>query len=163
MEHAAPAGILKPLGVAEPAQPHDAPDIAALINEWAAQGLTLARSEREVRDAIDQFMVVRDHAGLAACGALVEWPPRVAEVRSVAVAPRARGNGAGRAVVAALVQRAARLGIETVVLLTKTPGFFERCGFEAIPATELPPTFLACAIDAQGRSTAGRVAMRLRR
>lgn len=156
-------GAARARSVAEPALSEDAAGIAELINAWSAQGLTLARSEHEVREAIDQFVVVRDGEGLTACGALVEWPPRVAEVRSVAVAARSRGNGAGRAVVEALIDRADRLGIETVVLLTKTPGFFERCGFVAIPAAELPPTFVACAIEAQGRSTTHRVAMRLQR
>ncbi len=146
---------------AQPAELADAGAIAALINEWAAQGLTLARSEREVADAIEQFVIVRDDEGVAACGALVEWPPRIAEIRSVSVAARARGNGAGRAVVKALIEKAERLGIDTLVLLTKTPGFFERCGFEVIPAEELPPTFIALAIDGQGRSMAGRIAMRL--
>ncbi len=147
--------------VSRHAKPVDAPSIAGLVNNWAERGLTLARSAPEVLEAIHQFVVVEDDAGLAACGSLVEWPPKTAEIRSVAVADRQQGKGAGRAVVAALVAKARSDGVEVVVLLTKSPEFFAKQGFEAIEASDLPAHYLKAAILDRGRSLEGRTAMQL--
>lgn len=139
----------------------DAPGIAALVNLWAERGLTLARSVDEIRASIQQFVVVDDEEGIASCGALVEWPPRMVEIRSVSVADHQQGKGAGRAVVSGLVAKARVELIDTIVLLTKTPEFFAKQGFEAIEHSQLPPEYVATAIIGCGRSLEGRIAMRM--
>ncbi|MCB1282435.1 MAG: GNAT family N-acetyltransferase [Salinibacterium sp.] len=141
---------------------NDAAAIADLVNAWAARGLTLARTPGEVAESIQQFVVVEDEQGLAACGALVEWPPKVAEIRSVAVADHQQGKGAGRAVVSALVAKARDDGLETLVLLTKCPDFFAKQGFEIIDGSELPAHYVQAAIIDCGRTLEGRTAMRMK-
>lgn len=142
----------------------DAPGIAHLVNLWAERGLTLARSVDEIRSCIHQFVVVDDddeNEGLASCGALVEWPPRMVEIRSVSVADRQQGKGAGRAVVSGLVAKAKVELIDTIVLLTKTPQFFVKQGFVEIEHHELPKDYVEAAIYGCGRSLEGRIAMRM--
>ncbi|MEN0020519.1 MAG: GNAT family N-acetyltransferase [Planctomycetota bacterium] len=141
----------------------DAAGIASLVNLWADRGLTLRRDAADIAKTINEFVVVRDdaaeHEGVRACGALVEWPPTVAEIRSVSVADRARGNGAGRAIVEALIAKAKAEGMTTVVLLTKTPAFFAKFGFAEITVDDLPQGYVEGAIVGQGRNVEGRVAM----
>ena len=69
---------------------------------------------------------------IIAAGALhVMWGD-LAEVRSLVVDQSARGLGLGKAIVDALVERAASLGINRVFCLTFEVDFFSRCGFETI-------------------------------
>ncbi len=149
-----------PRGAAE----HDAGDICSLVNQWASRGLTLARTPDEITDSIKQFVVVASterREEIAACGSLVEWPPKIAEIRSVAVADEHQGCGAGRAVVEALIAKARAEGLEIIVLLTKAPEFFAKQGFEEVPLEQLPAEYVESALVAHNRCTQGRTAMQL--
>ena len=99
--------------------------------------------------------------GVIACGATDDCGKGLGEIRSVAVAYDAKGVGAGRAVVEGLVARAPGRGFDQLVLLTKTPAFFERTGFRAIELAQAPAWFVRERIVAAGRSTEGRTVMRL--
>lgn len=147
-----------------PAVNDDTHAICALVNQWASRGLTLARIPSEIADSIHQFVVVKDTAkseGIAACGSLVEWPPKIAEIRSVAVSDAHQGCGAGRAVVEALIAKARADGLDIVVLLTKAPEFFAKQGFESVPLEQLPAEYVEAALVGRNRCTQGRTAMRL--
>ena len=52
-------------------------------------------------------------------GALAVHSPSIAEIRSVAVDPRAKGLGAGREVVEFLLEQARVLDVDEVTLLTR--------------------------------------------
>lgn len=143
-------------------------DLAALselIASWAEVGLMLPRDHLELAASVGNFVVAErmnethEHE-LIACGALeVISSGKLAEIRSVAVNDSARGTGTGAAIVNALVEKAHQIGISDVVLLTKTPGFFSRCGFSVIPAGSIPENFLT-RLGVQGRSLEARTAMR---
>jgi ribosomal protein S18 acetylase RimI-like enzyme len=49
----------------------------------------------------------------------VVFGPDEAEIRALAVRPEARGSGVGRALLAAVIERAASEGVRTLVLLTQ--------------------------------------------
>lgn len=147
-----------------PAALSDACGLCSLVNQWAARGLTLARSASEITKSIDQFMVVErttPRNEIAACGSLVEWPPKIAEIRSVAVADAHQGCGAGSAVVQALIANARAESLDIIVLLTKAPEFFVKQGFEAVPVHALPAEYVEAALVARNRCTLGRTAMRM--
>ena len=60
-------------------------------------------------------------------------------LRSLAVAPRARGAGTGAALVAHAEREAAARGVSTLYLLTTTAeGFFSRLGYQRLDRTKAP-------------------------
>src|SRR5437868_1819544 len=78
----------------------------------AAEHLMLRRTPEQVALAIDDFVVAVDERGrIAACGALKEYSPSVAEVAAIAVAPEAQGNGLGREIVSAIESLAMKRGV----------------------------------------------------
>lgn len=83
---------------------------------------------------------------------LQHWPyaghvvsgPGEAEIRALAVSPEARGNGVGRALLAAVIDRAGGQGIRTLVLLTKPEmraahHLYEEAGFGRLPDRDWSP------------------------
>lgn len=149
--------------VARSARVADARTITRLINLWSRQGFTIARPLGDVLSSVGDFAVATtdDERIPVACGALESVSRELGEIRSVAVDPAAAGNGAGRAVVAHLVEEAAARGMSEVCLLTRVPSFFERCGFEPVDPRVLPGVFLDTHLRRQGRTHVGRTAMRV--
>lgn len=137
----------------------DAGAVCELVNTYADAGLTLRRNIAEVRQVIHEFAVAERGGEIIACGALTTVSPSVAEIRSVAAHPRAKGTGAASHVVRFLVETAVQHDLDRVVLLTKVPGFFARLGFREVAHEFLPPDFVERAIIARGRTLAGRIAM----
>ena len=88
-------------------------------------------------EKVQEFLVAEDAAGqVIGAGALhVMWED-LAEVRSLVVAESARGRGVGHGIVAALLERAAGLGIRRVFCLTFEVEFFRKHGFE--PISDVP-------------------------
>ena len=91
------------------------------------------------------FVVARDDAGRAvACGGLRPLPaallgPGVAEIKRMYATPEARGSGVAVAVLRALEERAATLGVTRLVLETGTSQpdaqrFYAREGYRPMPA-----------------------------
>lgn len=112
------------------ARPADVEGIVALINEYAAEKIMLARTPASVELALQDFVVASDARGrMLACGALKEYSPSLAEVASVAVSREAQGRGLGRHIVQAVEQLAERRGVEELFALTTTPAFFEAVGY----------------------------------
>jgi ribosomal protein S18 acetylase RimI-like enzyme len=70
--------------------------------------------------------------------------PDEAEIRALAVSPDARGSGVGRALLAAVIERAAREGIRHLVLLTQAEmkaahHLYEEAGFSRLPERDWSP------------------------
>jgi amino-acid N-acetyltransferase len=116
----------------------DIPNVLALINAYAANGIMLPRTEFEMSENIRDFSVAYDQGVLIGCGALHFYTPTTAEVRSLAVQPHAKRQGTGRAIVEALEQEARENDLEAIFAFTYVPGFFARLGFEEIERGELP-------------------------
>lgn len=142
------------------ASPIHAAAICRLVAFWADRGLTIRRNLREVITNIDDFVVAMHRQRAVGCGALETVSAEVGEIRSIAVAEHAARVGAGRAVVDALVAKAHARGLSEVVLLTKTPDFFARLGFDAVEHEQLPTAFTGMIARQEGRTLAGKVAMR---
>jgi len=138
------------------AQPTDAAAIARLVNAWAEAGLTLPRTIASIEQSVGEFVVVARGASIMAAGALEVHSPSIAEIRSVAVDPGAKGLGAGRDIVEFLLET---LDVEEVTLLTRVPGFFAKFGFRVVSPDELQPSFIEEAISARGRTLIGRQIM----
>ncbi|HEX5114602.1 MAG TPA: amino-acid N-acetyltransferase [Pseudonocardiaceae bacterium] len=105
--------------------------IKALVDHYAGQVL-LAKELVTLYEAVQEFWVAELESEIVGCGALhVLWED-LAEVRTVAVAPSAAGQGVGHAVVGRLVDLARELGLARVFVLTFETEFFGRHGFVKI-------------------------------
>jgi len=116
----------------------DAPQIEALIADYAKKDVLLPRSLAEICENIRDFIVVEDRGRIIGCGALHLYGPHLCEVRSIAVDPTAQGHGAGRLVVNALLKEAERQKVSCVCLFTRIPDFFGRLGFTVAQRESLP-------------------------
>jgi len=79
--------------IARPATIDDVPAIVELVDEWAAMGLTISRRPEDVEARIDEFAVAELGGAIVSCGALREVGSGIGEIRSIAVASRAKGIG----------------------------------------------------------------------
>jgi amino-acid N-acetyltransferase len=120
------------------ARPEDAPAIARLIAHYVAEGLLLPRSEADVVAGIGRFHVLVKDGGVVGCVALEPYAPALAEIRSLAVDPGARGAGLGSRLVRTALAEARRRRIARVFAVTHAPGFFVRHGFAPVPRATLP-------------------------
>jgi amino-acid N-acetyltransferase len=101
----------------------------ALINGFARQNRMLFRSAAELAEYIHEYQVCQDGAALLGVCGLHPVAGGLAEVRGLAVAPTAAGQGLGRRLVEACLARARTLGVAKVYTLTLVPEFFEKLRF----------------------------------
>ncbi len=116
-------------------------DIAAvlsLINDYAAAGTMLPRTEFELSENIRDFTVAYADDSLVGCAALHFYTPTSAEVRSLAVHPELKGSGVGRKLIEFLEVEARDNSLNSIFAFTYVPGFFGRLGFEEVERGELP-------------------------
>ncbi|RMH12062.1 MAG: GNAT family N-acetyltransferase [Planctomycetota bacterium] len=151
---------LEDKAVAVNAAPIHAAAICRLISHWAERGLTIQRGLRQIVTSIDQFVVAIHRGRVVGCGALELVSDQIGEIRSIAVCEQASRIGAGRAVMDALIAKAHARGLSELVLLTKTPDFFARFGFETVAPVELPFEYVAMIAQQPGRTLEGKIAMR---
>ncbi len=114
----------------------DVKQIKSLVDYYTDDRRLLAKAIVTLYEDVQEFVVAeRSGGGLVACGALhVLWED-LAEVRTLAVAPEAVGQGVGGAVLDALISRARRIGVSRVFCLTFECDFFARHGFREIAGT----------------------------
>jgi amino-acid N-acetyltransferase len=93
----------------------------------------------DLSNSAPQFLVVCDESDQIIGVGGLQWFGKTALLRSVVVAPNARGRGLGQSLVQAL-ERAARDGkAAQLVLLTLTAeSFFEREGYRVIDRSSVP-------------------------
>ena len=116
----------------------DAAQIHDLIANYSGDGTLLPRTLPEICENIRDFVVVENAGRIIGCGALHLYGPHLAEVRSIAVLPDAKGNGAGRRLIDALLKQAGRQEVTCVCLFTRIPEFFARMGFAVAAREEIP-------------------------
>jgi amino-acid N-acetyltransferase len=116
----------------------DIPNLLAVINSYAANGVMLPRTEFEISENIRDFSVAYESGELTGCGALHFYTPATAEVRSLAVVPEVKGHGVGRELVEALEAEARENDLEAMFAFTYVPGFFLKLGFLPVERGELP-------------------------
>jgi len=116
----------------------DVETICSLINEYAEQDMMLFRSRAEIYENLQSFIVADDKGKVVGCESLgVIWKD-LAEIKSLAIATTRKGEGIGSEIVKFAVEKAGRLGVEKVFVLTLIPGFFEKQGFSVIEKDKLP-------------------------
>jgi amino-acid N-acetyltransferase len=118
--------------------------IRSLIDQNVGSGRLLDKHTVNLYEDIQEFCVVESSAGLVVgCGALhVMWED-LAEIRTVAVDERERGQGVGHLIVAELLERARVVGVARVFCLTFAVSFFASHGFKEIFGTPVAPEVYA--------------------
>lgn len=110
------------------ARHEDVPAILDLITRSLQQ--LLPRSGADIEALLDTFWVVEEAGRVVGCCCLEVYSPKIAEVRSLAVHPDARGRRYGARLVATAVAEARQRGIPQVLVVTSNVEFFSRQHFE---------------------------------
>ena len=117
---------------ADAARPHD---LRGALHVLGRSELT----EQDVAERWGHYFVVREDDGRVVAVAGLEVHGEDGLLRSVAVDPEYRGQGLAAALVEAAVERAKRVNLRAVYLLTTTArDYFTRRGFADCPREEAP-------------------------
>ena len=117
----------------------DIPAMQALVASEVKEGVILNRSEDEVATNIRSYVLVKDDGKLIGYTALHVHSKRLAEIRSLIVDEKYRGQKIGQKMVEFTLKEAKELGVEEdVLVLTYLPAFFEKLGFKEINKEVIP-------------------------
>ncbi len=117
----------------------DVKGIRKLIDTYAPQRRLLSKETVTLYESVQEFTVAVDNGEVIGCGALhVLWED-LAEVRTVAVAEKYRGQGIGHRILDAIIERGREIGVNRIFCLTFETDFFGRHGFEEIHGTPVDP------------------------
>ena len=121
------------------ARTSDIKAIRALVDAYTADRRLLSKATVTLYESVQEFWVaVDDDGAVLGCGALhVMWED-LAEIRTVAVDPAARGRKIGHKIVSRLLDVARDLGIARVFCLTFETRFFGSFGFAEIDGAPVP-------------------------
>ena len=109
--------------IVRPAVQGEMPAIKRLIREYPN---LLMQSDLP---RVPSCFVAEYQGRIVGCCALQIYSLRLAEIRSLAVAPDYLRHGVGRNLVEACQRRAEERGIKQVMAVTSSPEFFEKNGF----------------------------------
>jgi amino-acid N-acetyltransferase len=137
----------------------DAFAIEQLIQVHVADGTLLPRSLAEICENIRDFIIVEHDGEIVGCGALHLYGMHLAEVRSITVTSKAKGNGAGRVLIDALLKEAKKQSVTCVCLFTRIPGFFGKMGFQEVAKEALPDKVLKDCVRCPRQNACDEIAM----
>jgi amino-acid N-acetyltransferase len=116
----------------------DVETVARVINERAALGELLPRSQHHIYQTLRDFVVFERGGHILGTGAMHVFWRDLGEVRALAVAGPWQAQGIGTAIVRALLREATALGLEKAFAFTYKPRFFERLSFYLVDKETLP-------------------------
>lgn len=130
--------MAEPVHTIRRATDSDVGAIAAMVRELAGLGHLLPRTAESIETTIDYWHIALSEGQLIGCGSLVPYSETLAEVRSLAVAEHARGNGLGGEILSALIEDAKASEFETLFALTRAVPLFQRHGFKIRRRIQFP-------------------------
>lgn len=113
-----------------PATAGDVPRLEAFIRPFVQAGKLLPRTTEELDELVTNGFVAEQAGAIVGFAALEVYSRKLAEVRSLAVAPQHQGQGIGRHLVQACIDRARDRNILEVMVVTSSEDFFRSCGFD---------------------------------
>ncbi|KRE58593.1 amino-acid N-acetyltransferase [Phycicoccus sp. Soil748] len=125
------------------ARTSDIRTIREIVRPHAESRVLVSKDAVTYYEAVQQFRVGEVGGRVVGFGALhVMWED-LAEIRTLAVSPEAKGLGVGSRLLEALVEDARELGVERLFCLTFEVDFFGRHGFEVIEGQAVDPEVYA--------------------
>ena len=112
------------------AAPADIPALETFIAPFVDDGKLLPRTFDELEELMDNFFIAEYDGRIVGCAALEIYSRKLAEIRSLAVAPETQGMGVGRMLVEACVAVAKGRNVLEVMAITSSDKFFQACGFD---------------------------------
>ena len=103
----------------------DLPAILTLINKQSNNGKILRRPRKEVRKALRSFCVAEHDGTVVGCGAIEIYSKKLAEIRSLVVAPAFQRQGIATTLIARLIQIAKKKKIYEVLAITDRDDVFD--------------------------------------
>ena len=122
-----------------PAHTSDIKGIRQLIDSYSPQGRLLTKETVTLYESVQEFTVAIEGNEVVGCGALHVLLEDLAEVRTVAVIEKLRGQGVGHQILESIILRAKEIGIKRLFCLTFETEFFGRHGFQVIEGTPVAP------------------------
>src|SRR5882724_6829396 len=116
--------------VVRPARGADVRALADLIAPFVEQRILLPRTIDELALLLPNYFVAEDAGRIVGCAALEIYSAKLAELRSLVVAPGYQGQGVGKMLVEACVNRARDEHVLEVMAITSSEDFFRTCGFD---------------------------------
>ncbi|MDR0877641.1 MAG: amino-acid N-acetyltransferase [Treponema sp.] len=117
----------------------DIQDILRLMEPLMQSGVLIRRSADDIQEKQADYVVFGIDAQIHACGALHEWGDNQGEIAAIATDPLYADKGLGRRIVRYLIDRAGKLRLRRVfVLTTHTQDWFESLGFKESTVESLP-------------------------
>lgn len=98
----------------------------------------LPRSEEEITENLDGFLVALQDERIIGTVALRDFGDGLFEVRSLTVASECEGRGIGSSLIAEVVEMARRRNASRIFTLTMKPRLFQRLGFETVSIMRFP-------------------------
>ena len=120
----------------------DVDSLMDMIEYWAKQGQNLPRKRNDIIRGIQTFAVCVKDDKVVGCACLYVYDSGLAEIRSLGVSPVIQRQGQGRAIVNYLLKRASKMFIKRVFVLTRSPEFFSKVGFQKTVIEALPEKIL---------------------
>ena len=110
-----------------------------LVTQEVKDGIILERNQDEVATNIRSYVLAKVDDKLVGYTALHIHSPRLAEIRSLIVSQKYRGEQIGKKIVLFALEEAKTLGVEEEVLvLTYLPEFFKKMNFVEIAKESIP-------------------------
>ncbi|MGO1296050.1 MAG: argininosuccinate lyase [Vibrio sp.] len=125
-----------------PARLTDVEALEGMVTYWANMGENLPRSRNEIVRDIGSFAVVEHNGEITGCASLYVYDSGLAEIRSLGIEAGWQSQGQGAAIVQYLVNKARKMAINKVFVLTRTPEFFMKQDFLPTSKMLLPEKVL---------------------
>jgi amino-acid N-acetyltransferase len=116
--------------------------LAELIEPVVQQRKLLRRTIDELTLLLPNYVVAEIAGRIVGCAALEIYSSKLAEIRSLVVAPEFQGQGIGKRLVEACVERAREENVLEVMAITSSEEFFRSCGFDFTLPGEKKALFL---------------------
>lgn len=117
----------------------DLPEVLRLMQPLMEAGILVNRTEEELTNTMNDYVVYEIDGVVHACGALHDYGEGQAEIAAIATNPTYAHLSMGKKILTYLVEKAKKNSFEKVfVLTTKTVDWFEQLGFKSVKLDSLP-------------------------